>query len=504
MQVHPTAPSTEKMDPNTLPAAPPDSVAQQGSNRCSGDDCSETLEMRRELGLFDSISVIIGVVSGSGIFISPRGVLEYSGSVAMALLVWALSGVVSLVGAITFAELATMIPESGGIYTYIRRTLGPTPGFVYLWMALIIEEPTMRVVDGYTFGYYILQPFFPHDPPVVPIKLLAAVLIVFLAWVNCCAVKVSVALQDVLMIPKILILGSIIITGIYRLVTDPSSSYEEPFQGTCLALPVIATAFYQGLYTYDGWDNLNMVVEEMKNPSKTFPLASGISLIILTVVFVLTNVAYFAVLPRHVVSTSTAVAVSFGESAFGVMAWAVPVSVAISALASLNGQTFTQSRVVFVGARAGHLPKFLALINIKTKTPIPAIMFMTVQTLLMLWWSDIYALINYVSFSHSLSRLVATSALLWLRYKNPEMKRPFKVWLVLPVMYLAVTVLLVSLPVVEEPVTVGVALGVIAAGIIFYYVFIFHKFESKKIKRISGRFYRFVQILFQVMPEKKL
>ncbi|XP_069936847.1 b(0,+)-type amino acid transporter 1-like [Cherax quadricarinatus] len=149
--------------------------------------------------------------------------------------------------------LATMIPESGGIYTYIRRTLGPTPGFVYLWMALIIEEPTMRVVDGYTFGYYILQPFFPHDPPVVPIKLLAAVLIVFLAWVNCCAVKVSVALQDVLMIPKILILGSIIITGIYRLVTDPSSSYEEPFQGTCLALPVIATAFYQGLYTYDGW-----------------------------------------------------------------------------------------------------------------------------------------------------------------------------------------------------------------------------------------------------------
>ncbi|XP_042222290.1 LOW QUALITY PROTEIN: Y+L amino acid transporter 2-like [Homarus americanus] len=502
MKVHPMTPSVGT-SPRTTHGEP--HTATEGDDNINTDNCVDVVELKRELGLLDCISVIIGIVSGSGIFISPRGVLEYSGSVGLSLLVWGLSGLVSLIGALTFTELATMMPESGGMYTYIHTAFGPLPAFVYLWTALIIEEPTMRVIDAFTFGTYVLQPFFPSDPPQVPVRLLAAALILFLAWVNCRGLKGSVNLQDVLMIPKVLILGSIIGVGFYQLATGTSSStsYQgDVFQGTRLSVAVIATAFYQGLYTYDGWDNLNMVVEEMKDPDRTFPLATGVSLSFLTVVYVLTNVAYFAVLSPQDVMSSTAVAVTFGQAAFGVMAWAVPVSVAISTLASLL-RDLRLIRMVFAGARRGHLPKTLSLINIKNCTPVPFIIFMTILTLLLLFSPDVYSLINLLAFSHSFSRLFGTIGLLWLRYKRPEWKRPFKVWLVLPVFYLVLSVMLVVFPVVEEPVTVGIALGVIALGVLVYFLFIYRKIESRTYNSLSDRIYRFVQILLEVMPEKK-
>ncbi|XP_045592606.2 Y+L amino acid transporter 2 isoform X1 [Procambarus clarkii] len=491
MKVNPSAPPAGKDAASPRPGAHADDAA---SNTGTSGTPSETLQLRKELGLLDSIVLVISIVSGSGIFISARGVLQYSGSVGVALLTWALSGVVSLIGAITFSEFATMIPVSGGFYTYISVAFGPAPAFVHLWVNIIIVQPTMQVVNAYTFGYYVLRPFFPDDPPDAAIRLLAAALIVLLAWINSRTVRVSVALQNVLMIPKLMILAGIIITGLYYLATDLSPSYHHPFHHTRFYLPALITAFYQGIYTYDGWNNLNMVVEEIRNPSKIFALASGVSMGILTVVFVLTNVAYFAVLTPEEVRTSTAVALSFGNAAFGVLAITVPVAVAISALASLNGQTFTQSRLVFVGARQRQLPKFLALITIKRNTPAPAIIFMTMVTLVMLGTTDVYALINCSSFSRSISRIVATSGLLWLRYKKPEWKRPFKVWVVLPVVYLLVMVVLVTLPAVEEPVTVGVALAVIASGILVFFLLASHTGHSRRLDEISGGYPRFTVV----------
>ncbi|KAG7168980.1 Y+L amino acid transporter 2-like 8 [Homarus americanus] len=489
MKVHPMTPSVGT-SPRTTHGEP--HTATEGDDNINTDNCVDVVELKRELGLLDCISVIIGIVSGSGIFISPRGVLEYSGSVGLSLLVWGLSGLVSLIGALTFTELATMMPESGGMYTYIHTAFGPLPAFVYLWTALIIEEPTMRVIDAFTFGTYVLQPFFPSDPPQVPVRLLAAALILFLAWVNCRGLKGSVNLQDVLMIPKVLILGSIIGVGFYQLATGTSSStsYQgDVFQGTRLSVAVIATAFYQGLYTYDGW---------------TFPLATGVSLSFLTVVYVLTNVAYFAVLSPQDVMSSTAVAVVdlragclWGDGVGGAC-----VGGYFHSGLSL-GRDLRLIRMVFAGARRGHLPKTLSLINIKNCTPVPFIIFMTILTLLLLFSPDVYSLINLLAFSHSFSRLFGTIGLLWLRYKRPEWKRPFKVWLVLPVFYLVLSVMLVVFPVVEEPVTVGIALGVIALGVLVYFLFIYRKIESRTYNSLSDRIYRFVQILLEVMPEKK-
>ncbi|MPC11676.1 Y+L amino acid transporter 2 [Portunus trituberculatus] len=366
------------------------------STRESGEDedqdCTDKVGMRRELNLADSIIVLIGIISGSGIFISANGVLQYSGSVGLSLLVWVLSGFISLIGGFVYTELAAMIPSSGGAYSYVLTAYGRVAAFVFLWMSLFLEEVNMMAIDALTFGTYVLQPFFPDSqtPPEIPVRLLAAVMILFLMWLNIRSVKGSVVLQNVLVFPKFIILGAIIIVGFYRLATSPSSSFNDAFANTSTNPATIATAFYQGLYTYNGWDNITCIVEELKRPAKVLVVAITTALVLLIALYLLVNVAYFAVLEPNEILFSPAVAVTYGRASFGVMAWSVPVFVALSTVGSLNGKTLTQSRVVFVGARHGQLPASLAL---------------ALMALLYLVTVDIFSLINVVSFSSAVCQI---------------------------------------------------------------------------------------------------
>ncbi|XP_037803629.1 Y+L amino acid transporter 2-like [Penaeus monodon] len=148
---------------------------------------------------------------------------------------------------------------------------------------------------------------------------------------------------------------------------------------------------------------------------------------IVTLIYFLTNMAYFVVLEPDEVLASEAVALSFAGRALGVLNWVMPIFVALSTFGSLNGCIFACSRLFFVGAREGHLPQALALINVHTITPVPALVFLGFMTLCMLVTSDTLVLINYVSFSESLFVFLSISALLWLRYKDPHRHRPIKV-----------------------------------------------------------------------------
>ncbi|MCL4148700.1 UNVERIFIED_CONTAM: hypothetical protein GTU68_032151 [Idotea baltica] len=135
--------------------------------------------MKKQLGLLDGVGIIVGIMVGSGIFISPTGVIEYTQSVGMSLVVWAVSGLLSLVGALCYAELGTMIPKSGGDYTYISETFGGLPGFLYLWVALVIIMPTGNTVIALTFAHYSLKPMFYNceQPPDEAVRLVAAIVI---------------------------------------------------------------------------------------------------------------------------------------------------------------------------------------------------------------------------------------------------------------------------------------------------------------------------------------
>ncbi|XP_045592456.2 Y+L amino acid transporter 2 [Procambarus clarkii] len=469
------------------------------------DSDEDNFKLKKELGLMDGVGIIVGIIIGSGIFVSPKGVIQFSGSVGMSLVVWVVSGLLSMVGALCYAELGTMIPRSGGDYAYILEAFGPLPAFLFLWVSLVIILPTSNTVMALTFANYIIKPVFETCDvlPDVPVRLIAAVVVCLLTWINCTNVKWAKNVQGVFTAAKIFALLLIIAAGVLQLATGNTRNYEGAFEETNWSVSSISTAFYQGLFSFAGWNCLNFVVEELKDPFKTLPRAILISMPVVTLVYFLTNMAYFAVLDPDEVLSSNAVALSFAWRTLGVMGYVMPVFVALSTFGSLNGCIFACSRLFFVGAREGHLPQALALINVNTFTPVPALIFLGFMTLCMLVTSDTLVLINYVSFSEALFVLMSISALLWLRYSQPHRKRPIKVWLWVAVLFLPVCVFLVVLPVVERPVELGIAIGIFLTGIPVYFLCVHQAPKSQRFSAFMGSITSVCQLMYHGLPEEK-
>ncbi|XP_047367016.1 Y+L amino acid transporter 2 [Vespa velutina] len=462
------------------------------------------VKLKKELGLLDGVAIIVGIIVGAGIFVSPKGVLTNSGSVGQALIVWIFSGLLSLVGALCYAELGTMIPKSGGDYAYISDAFGSLPAFLYLWVALFILVPTGNAITALTFAQYILQPAWPGcKPPYAAVRLLAAVVTCLLTAINCYNVKWATRVQDIFTGTKIFALIIIMVAGFWWLCTGHTDNFHQPMAGTNTQPGYIALAIYSGLFSYSGWNYLNFVTEELKDPYKNLPKAICISLPLVTVIYVLANVAYFVVLTQDEILASNAVAVTFGDKLLGVMSWIMPFFVACSTFGALNGAIFASSRLFFVGARNGHLPTAIALINVQNLTPMPSLIFLCIITLALLIIEDVYVLINYVSFVEALFTTLSVSGLLWLRYKRPDLHRPIKVSIALPVIFFIICTFLVILPCYVSPWEVGVGIIIILSGIPVYSIFIYWKNKPIWLVSASHDFNMFCAKLFLCVQEEK-
>ena len=245
--------------------------------------------------------------------------------------------------------------------------------------------------------------------------------------INCYNVKWVARVTDIFTGTKILALLVIVGAGIYYFFAGDTDNLSSPMEGSHSSPGFIALAFYNGLFSYSGWNYLNFVTEELKNPYKNLPKAICISMPVVTIVYVITNAAYFTVLSKEEILSSAAVAVTFADKMLGYAAWVMPLFVACSTFGSLNGAIFASSRLFFVGARNGHLPAAINLINVNCLTPIPSLIFLCIITMFLLFTDDVYSLINYVSFVEILFILISISGLLYLRKKQPNLKRPIKV-----------------------------------------------------------------------------
>lgn len=451
---------------------PEEHAQDSGSGSSAGGGGGVAL--KKEIGLVSACGIIVGNIIGSGIFVSPKGVLENAGSVGMALIVWIVTGVITAVGALCYAELGVTIPKSGGDYSYVKDIFGGLAGFLRLWIAVLVIYPTNQAVIALTFSNYVLQPLFPTCfAPESGLRLLAAVCLLLLTWVNCASVRWATRVQDMFTAGKLLALGLIIIMGFVQICKgeyfwlEPKNAFEN-FQEPDIGL--IALAFLQGSFAYGGWNFLNYVTEELVDPYKNLPRAIFISIPLVTFVYVFANIAYVTAMSPQELLASNAVAVTFGEKLLGVMAWIMPISVALSTFGGVNGSLFTSSRLFFAGAREGHLPSVLAMIHIKRCTPIPALLFTCLSTLLMLVTSDMYTLINYVGFINYLFYGVTVAGQIVLRWKKPDMVRPIKVNLIFPVIYLLFWAFLLVFSLWSEPVVCGIGLAIMLTGVPVYFL----------------------------------
>ncbi|KAH8333737.1 hypothetical protein KR059_002853 [Drosophila kikkawai] len=477
--------TTSLMEPNGRSSAAP-----------AAEEPEEKIVLKRKLTLINGVAIIVGTIIGSGIFIAPTGVFYYTESVGSSLLIWSACGILSTIGALCYAELGTSITRSGGDYAYLLVSFGPLVGFLRLWIALLIIRPTTQTIVALTFAHYAAKPFFEDcDPPENAVKLLAAICLTLLTAINCLSVKVSMKVQDVFTVGKLLALIMIILAGLYYMATGQLENFSNPWEGTYTARN-IGYAFYNGLFAFGGWNYLNFVTEELQDPYKNLPRAIWIAMPLVTGIYVLVNLAYFAVVNKPEMLSSLAVAVTFGNRVFGPLAFMVPIFVALSTFGGVNGVLFTSARLFATGAQEGHLPKFFQLFHVKQQTPIPSLIFTCLMSLLMLLTDNVYQLINYFSSVLWLSVVASIAGMLWLRHKRPDLPRPIKVNLALPIIFMVSCVALVLLPNLDEPGNLLVGIGITLAGIPFYYIFIAWQKKPKCYGRLSNSVVEICRAIF--------
>uniref|UniRef100_A0A2K6LLR4 Solute carrier family 7 member 10 n=2 Tax=Rhinopithecus TaxID=542827 RepID=A0A2K6LLR4_RHIBE len=453
---------------------------------------SERVALKKEIGLLSACTIIIGNIIGSGIFISPKGVLEHSGSVGLALFVWVLGGGVTVLGSLCYAELGVAIPKSGGDYAYVTEIFGGLAGFLLLWSAFLIMYPTSLAVISMTFSNYVLQPVFPNCiPPATASRVLSMACLMLLTWVNSSSVRWATRIQDMFTGGKLLALSLIIGMGLLQIF---QGHFEELRPSNAFAFWMtpsvghLALAFLQGSFAFSGWNFLNYVTEEMVDARKNLPRAIFISIPLVTFVYTFTNIAYFTAMSPQELLSSNAVAVVSGPL-LGPWKWPVPISV-------------PNTRLCFSGAREGHLPSLLAMIHVRHCTPIPALLVCCGATAIIMLVGDTYTLINYVSFINYLCYGITILGLLLLRWRRPALHRPIKVNLLIPVAYLVFWAFLLVFSFISEPMVCGVGVIIILTGVPIFFLGVFWRSKPKCVHRLTESMTRWGQELcFVVYPQ---
>ncbi|XP_061162532.1 b(0,+)-type amino acid transporter 1-like isoform X2 [Saccostrea echinata] len=462
--------------------------------------------LQKRVGLLSGVCLIVGTMIGSGIFISPKGVLAGTGSVGLSLIVWVGCGIISLFGALSYAELGTLITKSGAEYAYLHeafgpfhKTLGPVPAFLFAWTSVLILKPALFGVVSMSFALYTTEPFFECGPPDVLVKIVAIVCLFFVSAVNCYSVKLATKVQNVFTVAKLVAIAVITIGGFVYMGKGEVEEINTGFEDTVQSPSLIALAFYDGLWAYDGWNNLNYITEEIRNPTRNLPLAIMIGIPLVTLCYLLTNLSYYTVMTRAELLRSTAVAATWGDRVLGGAAVLIPIFVAMSTFGAANGSCFTGGRLTFVAAREGHLPKVLSYVHIKKFTPLPSLMVSTFLAAVMVLMGDIFALIDFFSFTAWLFYGSTMAALLVLRYTKRNAKRPYKVPIILPITVLCVSVYLVIAPIVNDPrIEFLYAFIFVISGLIFYVPFVVMKKSLPYTETVT----KFIQLILWCAPSR--
>ncbi|KZC13280.1 B(0,+)-type amino acid transporter 1 [Dufourea novaeangliae] len=429
------------------------------------------------------------------------GLLVRTGSIGISFLVWTACGMLSLCGALAYAELGTMNTSSGAEYAYFMDAFGAPPAFLFSWVSTLVLKPSQMAIICLSFAQYAVEAFAADcDPPEEVVKVVALLAIILILLVNCYSVNLATGVQNAFTAAKLIAILVVIAGGSYKLIQGNTQHLKGAFDtidGNTVNIGRLATAFYTGLWAYDGWNNLNYVTEEIKDPSKNLPRSIMIGIPLVTLCYALINVSYLAVMSPSEMIESEAVAVTFGNRILGVMAWLMPLSVAISTFGSANGTLFAAGRLCFAASREGHLLDCLSYVHVRRFTPAPGLIFHSLVAGAMVLSGNIDSLIDFFSFTAWIFYGGAMLALLVMRRTRPNHPRPYKCPLVIPVLVLGISAYLIVAPIIDKPqIEYLYAFGFILAGMLVYLPFVKYGYVPKFMEGVNV----FLQMLLEVAP----
>jgi APA family basic amino acid/polyamine antiporter len=399
---------------------------------------SKAPALLRELGVGQASAIVVGTIIGSGIFLVPAEMMQAVGSARLVYLAWIVGGMLSMAGAMTYAELGAMKPQAGGEYVYIRDAYGPLPAFLYAWTWFVVAKPgsVATIATGIVriLGTFPALAFFNDAALRVPIvmsygQLIAIGAAVFITWLNYVGVKKAGEFQLVFTVLKVVMIVGVGVVA-FTAATGTWRNFSSHFNGATGGIAGFMAALVAALWAYDGWNDLNMVSGEIKQPERTIPIALIAGVGIVAVLYMLNNAAVQYVLPADQIATSQrpssdATAIAIGASGAAI----VSLGMALSMLVGLNGTIMSGARIPYAMARDGYFFRAMADVHPRFHTPSMALIAQLVLSIvLLLFAGNFRELFSLTIFAEWLFYMVATSTVFVLRRKEPNTPRPYRTW----------------------------------------------------------------------------
>ncbi|HEY4842540.1 MAG TPA: amino acid permease [Terriglobales bacterium] len=411
-------------------------------------------ELVRDLGLSHAGAVVVGTIIGSGIFLVPAEMMQAVGSARLVYLAWMVGGLLSFFGALTYAELGAMKPQAGGEYVYVRDAYGPLAGFLYSWTWFLIAKPASiaTITTGLVriLGTFPVFSFFSHACVSWPFnvnygQLVAIAATVLISGLNYIGVRRAGEFQFLFTLLKVAIILGIVAVG-FSYSGGTWANFATEFAGAKGGIAGFFAALVAALWAYDGWNDLNMVAGEIRNPQRNIPLSLIWGVATVGALYILVNAAVQYVLPAAAVAASErpasdAVALVLGRAGASL----VSAGMAVSMLVTLNGTIMSGARVPFATARDGYFFQALAEVHPRFHTPSTAIIVQCgLAIILLLLGGSFRQFFSLAIFAEWLFYMIAGSTVFVFRRRDPKADRPYRVWgyPVVPALFVLVSAVL--------------------------------------------------------------
>lgn len=448
------------------------------------------LELSRDLGISHTTAVVVGTIIGSGIFLVPAEMMQAVGSVKLVYLAWVVGGVLSFFGAMVYAELGAMKPEAGGEYVYLRDSFGPLAGFLDAWTWFLVSKPasiaTLSSGIVRVLGNFPAFAFFSHQIPAVHYGLTYGHLVavgatLLISALNYIGIRKAGDFQLVFTILKVLII-LVIVAACFSYSGGTFGNFSTIHGGAAGGVTGFMAAMVAALWAYDGWNDVNMVAGEVKNPERNLPVALIVGVAIVAVLYISVNLGVQYVLPANAIAASLrpasdAVAMVLGRIGAGV----VSAAMALSMLVAMNGTIMTGGRMPYAMARDGYFFSAMADVHPRFRTPANALVAQAVlASALLLLGGNYRQFFNLAIFSEWLFYMLTVGALFVLRARQPEANRPYRVtgYPVVPLVFVLAAAVLLFFSFRDNWPNSGYGSLVILAGVPVFYAFARRKSED--------------------------
>jgi basic amino acid/polyamine antiporter, APA family len=390
---------------------------------------AENNELKKTLRPADAVMIVVGNVIGVGIFTTTGFIAGYIPDASLIMAVWALGGMLTLFGALTYGELGGAFPRAGGDYIYLKEAYGPLAGFLVGWIGFFIINPGSMAALALGLIEYLLPLLVGDIMEIVPVipKIIAILMILIFTSVNYISVRWASRAQNLLSGFNLLTITIIMSAG-FILGSGNWENFSYRSETSSIS-DLFGPAMVSVFFTYSGWFVSAYVASEMKNPQRSLPFSLIISAVIITVIYIIMNIFYIYALPIPEMDGVVDIARKASESLLGNQVSVLfSVMIIFAILGSLNSVTLTAPRIYYAMADDGLFPKILGKVHPRFRTPHYSIGIQAVIACLMVLAGNFYQLLSYTVFFMLLTCIATAMGVFVLRIRKPHLARPYRVW----------------------------------------------------------------------------